>query len=407
MSEPTRQDWNLTGAHVGTEVRPYRIDVAQDDLDDLRDRLARTRWPDELPGAGWSRGVPLGYLKELAGYWATGYDWHRQQDRLNEFPQYTTVIDAQPVHLLHVPSAEPGAVPLLLGHGWPGSAVEFVDVIGPLVDPRGHGGDPADAFHVVLPSIPGFGFSGPTREPGWDVARIADAFAELMSRLGYQRYGLHGGDWGAIVARELARTHPDRVLGLHVNTLPSGIPVAEPDPAESAALSDADRRRWHASLRRRAHANAEEMAFGILQSTRPQTLAYALTDSPVAQLAWIAEKFKEWTDCRDVPEEAVDRDRMLTNVTVYWLTGTANSSGRLYYETSHSEAGWAIALRPSTVPTAVAVFPHDTSIPVRHLAERVNTIVRWSEFDRGGHFPAMEVPELLVRDLRESFRPMR
>jgi pimeloyl-ACP methyl ester carboxylesterase len=277
-----------------------------------------------------------------------------------------------------------------------------------LAEPRAHGADPRDAFDLVVPSIPGFGFSGPTREPGWDVARTARAFAGLMERLGYRRYGAHGGDWGAIISRELGRTKPQQVVGVHLTMLPSAVPTGELDPAELALLPETERERVEASLQRHARVRREEMGYGILQSTRPQTLAYALTDSPVGQLAWIVEKFREWTDSAEVPEEAVDRDQMLTNVTLYWLTRTAGSSAGLYYETAHTGGGWAAFAEPSGhTPTGVAVFPHDLSLPLRHLAERTDHIVHWSQFERGGHFPAMEVPDLLAGDIREFFRPLR
>jgi epoxide hydrolase len=390
------------------EIRPFRVQVPQAELDDLRERLARTRWPDELPGVGWARGVPLGYLQELAGHWADGYDWRGWEARLNRHPQFTTTVDGQRIHFVHARSPEPDAMALLVLHGWPGSIVELLEVIGPLADPRAHGGEAADAFSVVVPSLPGFGFSGPTSEPGWDVARITGAMATLLERLGHRRYGVHGGDWGAFIARELGRTDQDRVAGVHLTMLPSAIPVAEPSPDELAALSEGERERVRASLERRARMTGEEMGYGILQSTRPQTLAYGLHDSPVGQLAWITEKFQAWTDGGELPEDAVDRDQLLTNVTVYWLTGTANSSARLYYETTHAGAGWAaLATQPSATPTGVATFPRDTSLPVRHLAEHGNNIVHWSELDRGGHFPAMEVPDLLVDDVRAFFRPLR
>ncbi|MPZ87985.1 MAG: alpha/beta fold hydrolase [Nitriliruptorales bacterium] len=374
-----------------TEIRPFRIQVPQADLDDLRNRLARTRWPDELPGVGWGYGVPLGYLREVAEYWRSSYDWRAHEARLNEFPQFTTVIDGTKVHFLHVRSPEPDALPLVITHGWPGSIVEFTEIIGPLTDPRAHGGDPADAFHVVAPSIPGFGFSGPTREPGWNLHRITTAFAVLMGRLGYERYGAHGGDFGSLLSPELGRLYPDRVVGVHVNgflTLPSR------DPAQLADLTDTERSRLEALKRFRR----DQRGYALIQATRPQTLSYGLTDSPVGQLAWIVEKFKEWTDSSQLPEEAVDRDQILTNVMLYWLTGTAGSSARLYKETAHDLGG---ANEPSSVPTGVAVFPREVSVAVRRLAEHIHNIVYWSEFDRGGHFPAMEVPDLLVGDLRQ------
>ena len=376
-----------------TKISPYRIDIPQGALDDLRDRLGRTRWPDELPGVGWDLGVPLDYLKGLAGYWATTYDWRGQEAALNEFAQFTTVIDDQNVHFLHVRSPEPGALPLLITHGWPGSIAEFIDIIGPLVDPAAHGGDPADAFHVIAPSIPGFGFSGPTHETGWNTVRVARAWAELMRRLGYERYGAQGGDTGALVSPELGRIDPEHLAGIHVNnllTFPSG---------QLDNLSGADQGR----LKLMQRWQNEMSGYASIQSTRPQTLAYALTDSPVGQLAWIVEKFKEWTDpAAGLPEDAVDRDRLLTDVSIYWLTATAGSSARLYYEGAKS---WGQANEPSAVPTGVAVFPMD--ITIRSIAESQHNIVHWTEFDRGGHFAAMEAPDLLVADIREFFRPLR
>ncbi len=376
-----------------SKISPYRIDIPQGALDDLRDRLGRTRWPDELPGVGWDLGVPLDYLKGLAKYWATAYDWRGQEAALNEFAQFTTVIDDQNVHFLHVRSPEPEALPLLITHGWPGSIAEFLDIIGPLADPAAHGGDPANAFHVIAPSIPGFGFSGPTHETGWNTVRVARAWVELMSRLGYERYGAQGGDTGALVSPELGRIDPEHLAGIHVNnllTFPSG---------ELHDLSDADQGR----LKLMQHWQNEMAGYASIQSTRPQTLAYALTDSPAGQLAWIVEKFKEWTDpAAGLPEDAVDRDRLLTDVSIYWLTATAGSSARLYYEGAKS---WGQPTEPSAVPTGVAVFPMD--ITIRSIAESQHNIVHWTEFDRGGHFAAMEAPDLLVADIREFFRPLR
>jgi pimeloyl-ACP methyl ester carboxylesterase len=383
-----------------TQIRPFRIEIPQAELDDLRDRLLRTRWPDELPGVGWTRGVPLGYLKDLAGYWRDGYDWRKQEASLNELPQFTTTIDGANVHFFHVRSPEPGALPLILTHGWPGSVVEFLNVIGPLTDPRAHGGDPADAFHLVIPSMPGYGLSGPTREPGWTTSRVARAWAELMRRLGYDRYGAQGGDWGAFVSLELGRIDPDHVVGVHLNAATFGfIPFGPVDPDELATFTDAEKARLE---RLNASTAGPGNGYFEVHSTRPQTLAYALTDSPVGQLAWIVEKFKEWTHAADVPEDAVDRDQLLTNVMLYWLTGTANSSGRMYYENMH--AGFS-PQQPGTTPTGVAVFAEDYAI--RRYGERSNNIVHWSEFDRGGHFAAMEAPDLLVADVREFFRGVR
>ena len=378
---------------VDTNVAPFRIDVPQADLDDLRDRLARTRWPDQLPGVGWDYGIPLEYVRELASYWRDDYDWRVHEARLNGFDQFVTTIDGARVHFLHVRSAAAGAMPLIITHGWPGSVVEFMNVIGPLTDPAAFGGSPGDAFHLVVPSIPGYGFSGVTVERSWDVRRVAGAWAVLMERLGYQRYGAQGGDWGSSISRELGRLVPSRLAGVHLNTL---FPYVRDEPAD---LTPTERARLEA-LR---EFQATGSGYFTLQSTKPQTLAYGLTDSPAGQLAWIAEKFGAWTD-GGLPG-AVDRDQLLTNVTLYWLTGTAGSSARLYYETARSRA-WGPAAR-STVPTGVAVFPREIAPPIRRFAEQTETIVHWSEFDRGGHFAAMEEPDLLVGDVRDFFRPLR
>ncbi|MEO3765241.1 epoxide hydrolase family protein [Streptomyces sp. B8F3] len=390
----------------GDSIRPFRVSVPDGDLDDLRNRLDRTRWPGELPGAGWDYGVPLGYLRELADYWRHEYDWRAAEARLNLWPQFMTTIDGADVHFAHIRSPEPDATPLVVTHGWPGSLVEFERIAGPLTDPRAHGGDPADAFHLVLPSIPGFGFSGPTREKGWEHRRVAAAFGELMRRLGYRRYGAQGGDWGAAVSRELGRLCGDQVIGVHLNLIPGAGATAEPTADELASLSPAERTRTLASWARFQAWSREKQGYADIQSTRPQTLAYALTDSPVGQLAWIAEKFKEWTDSVDRPEDAVDRDHLLTNVMVYWLTGTAGSSARIYYERAHAAYRGQPPER-STAPTAFAAFPRENFVVLRHLAARTDNIVRWTEFDRGGHFAAMEQPDLLIGDIRAFFRSLR
>lgn len=382
-------------------TRPFRIDIPEADLQDLRERLARTRWPRELPGVGWSRGVPLAYLEGLARYWGETYDWRAQEARLNGLPQFTTSLDGANVHFLHLRSPEPDALPLVITHGWPGSFVEYLQVLGPLADPRRHGGDPTDAFHLVVPTIPGFGFSGPAPEAGWSTVRTAHAWAELMQGLGYQRYGAQGGDLGAIISPELGRLAPDHVAGVHVNAASVGfIPLGPIDPAAVAELSDAER----VKLDKIQRFTTDQWGYNALQSTRPQTLAYALTDSPAGQLAWIVEKFKEWTDeAHELPEEAVDRDDLLTDVSLYWLTGTGGSSAQIYYENMHG-LSWAPPER-SPVPTAVANFAQDVAI--RRFAESGNTITRWTEFDRGGHFAAMETPDLFIDDVRAFFRPLR
>ncbi|MER5973678.1 epoxide hydrolase family protein [Streptomyces sp. NPDC002055] len=405
------------------DFRPFRVDVPQDRLDDLRSRLAATRWPDELPGVGWSRGVPVTYLRGLAEYWLTSYDWRAQEAALNAHPQYLTTVDGQNIHFLHVRSPEPGATPLMLLHGWPGSVADFLDVIGPLSDPRAHGGDPLDAFHLVIPSLPGFGFSTPLAGPGMDSARMAAVFTQLMSRLGYTHYGVHGYDTGSWVAPRMGKQDPEHVMGIHVNALITFPVGAE---GETDGLTEAEQQRWQAM---------QNFNDGYLQcnSKRPQTVAYALTDSPVGQLAWIVEKFKELTDPEGgLPEDSVDRDRILTEVSLYWLTGTAASAAQIYYEeisahtwgdgegaagdpsagsgTAHGsewsdgQDDWAGGQR-GTVPTAVLLSTHDVTI--RRWAERDHNIVRWTELDRGGHFLVMEAPDLLVDDVREFFSKAR
>jgi pimeloyl-ACP methyl ester carboxylesterase len=374
-------------------IEEFRIDIPQAELDELQDRLARTRWPDQVPEAAWDYGIPLADVRELAAYWGTGYHWRRHERRLNGFPQFTTEIDGQRVHFLHVRSPQPDALPLIMTHGWPGSVVEFMEVIGPLTDPGAYGGDPQDAFHLVIPSIPGYGFSGPTRERGWNVTRVALAWDELMRRLGYPRYGAQGGDWGSAISRELGVAVPEHIIGVHLNML---APVGHEPPD----LDARDRSR----IERLRRFRDTGTGYSAIQSTRPQTVSYGLTDSPAGQLAWIAEKFGEWTDGGLT---AVDRDQMLTNITVYWLTRTAGSSARLYYEAAAARAGSRPGPAVSAAPTGVAVFPEEIAAPVRRLAEQSNNIVHWSEFDRGGHFAAMEEPDLLIGDVRLFFRALR
>jgi epoxide hydrolase len=383
----------------GTAIRPFRIDIPEADLVDLCDRLRRTRWPDGLPQAGWDRGVPSGYLEQLAAYWADGYDWRKQEARLNQFPQHTTTIDGQPIHFLHVRSPEPDALPLLVTHGYPSSVAEFLEIIGPLSDPRGHGGDPADAFHVVAPSLPGFGFSTPLRDAGWESARTARAWVELMRRLGYRRYGAHGGDIGAGISGDLSGLDPDRVVGAHVSTDPTGLALLGMLPAEMDGLSEAE----VASHQRLRQYGEEGKGYLQLQGTRPQTLAYGLTDSPAAQLAWIVEKFKEWTDpTRELPDQAVDRDQLLTNVSLYWFTRSGASAATFLYEAAHAVREWGA---PSPAPTGFAVFGEGSLM--RRVLDPEREVQHWSELDRGRHFPAMEAPDLLVGDIRTFFRGIR
>ena len=380
------------------EIRPFRIDVPKSDLDDLHERLARTRWPMELRDVGWSRGVPVSYLRDLAEYWRTSFDWRKQEAALNAFPQFTTTIDGQLIHFLHVSSPEPDALPLVITHGFPGSVAEFLGVIGPLTDPRAHGGDPADAFHLLIPALPGFGFSSPLAEPGWTTARAAAAWAELMRRLGYDRYGAQGGDLGAMLSPELGYVDPEHIVGIHLNAASVGfIPFGEVDEAELATFSDVETER----LERTKEFLGDGNGYFQMHATRPQTIAYPLTDSPAGQLGWIVDKFHDWV--AGPLDEAVTPDQILTNVMLYWLTGTAGSAANMYYENMHAAPNWGRA--PSTTPIGVAAFA--TDVAIRRYGERGNTIVHWSDFDRGGHFAAMEAPALYLDDVRRFFRRLR
>ncbi|MYS23656.1 Pimeloyl-ACP methyl ester carboxylesterase [Streptomyces sp. DvalAA-14] len=354
-------------------IEPFRIDIPQADLDDLADRLSRTRWPNEVADAGRDYGFPLARLQELAERWRTGYDWREHEAALNELPHFTTEIDGQTIHFVHVRSAKPDALALILTHGWPGSFLEFLDVIEPL----------SRDFHLVIPSIPGYGFSGPTHERGWDITRVARAWAELMRRLGYHRYGAQGGDFGAGISTALGAAAPGQVIGVHVNYLPT-----RPVPDAGIELSATD----EARLDKIRQLMENRPPYQSLQAATPQTIGYALTDSPVGQLVWIAERFAQWTD----PRSPISDDRILTDVSLYWLTATAASSARLHHDSPRRT-------EPCPVPVGVAVFAHDITQSVRPLAERLYDIRHWSEFERGGHFAAMEVPELLAEDVRDFF----
>ncbi len=371
------------------EIRPFRIEIPQAELAGLRGRLAAARFAEPVPGdePDWSRGIPADVVRELAEYWRDGYDWRAQEAALNAFPQFTTVIDGQTIHFLHVRSAQADAMPLLLTHGYPSSIAEFLDVIGPLTEPG------PDAFHVVVPSVPGFGFSTPLSGPGWDLARTTGAFAELMTRLGYDRFAAQGGDLGAGVTGRLAAVYPDRVIGTHVNSdrgtiVLAGEQLPVPENLSEAEQSELDTARaaWRAGR-----------GYLDLQSHKPETIAAALTDSPVGQLAWIAEKFEAWTGA-----DGIDRDRLLTNVSLYWFTRSGATAARFLYEAAHSGHGW---LAPSDVPAGWAVF--NTSPVVRRIMDPEEKIVHWSDFAEGGHFAAMEEPGLLVGDIRAFFRKLR
>ena len=381
-------------------ITPFTVDIPQANLDDLAGRLANTRWPGDPPGGGWNRGVATPYLKELTEYWRTSFDWRTHEALINSHAQFTTTIQGQRIHFLHVRSPEASATPLMLIHGWPGSVLEFLDVIGPLSNPRAHGGDPADAFHLVIPSIPGHGFSMPLSGSGWTHPRIASAFTELMRALGYERYGVQGGDAGAFIAPDMGRVDPAHIIGIHVNALVT-IPTVMQIMTGLAIMSKAERVR----LDRFKHFRDEMMGYLHIHSTRPQTLAYGLTDSPVGQLAWIVEKFKEWVDpVAQLPEQAVDRDRILANVCWNWFTRTAGTAANLYYETLHDPANRKKKAK-NTVPTGVALSLTQ-DVTIRRWAERENTIVHWTELERGGHFLALEAPDSYVADVRAFFRTL-
>ena len=384
------------------DVFPCQIAIPRSAIVDLKERLARTRWPDdELPEVGWTRGVPLAYLKDLAEYWRTTYDWRRHEERLNGYPQFTTRVDGQTVYFMHIRSPEPNATPLMLIHGWPGSVVEFLDVIGPLTNPRAYGAAPEDAFHLVIPSIPGHGFSRPLASAGWNRHHIAEAFVNVMQRLGYEHYGVQGGDEGAFLAPEMGRIDPDHLIGVHVNALVQ-IPSTMQVLLGLLFFNKAERER----LARFKHYRDDMMGYAQIQGTRPKTLAYGLNDSPVGHLAWIVEKFKEWVDpAAALPEDAVERDRILTNVSLNWFTRSAGSSANLYYETFHDPS--ATHRRPrNEVPTGVAVSKTQ-DVTIRSWAERENNIVHWTELEHGGHFASLEVPGALVADIRAFFRQLR
>jgi microsomal epoxide hydrolase len=363
-------------------------------LDELRERLARTRLPNQVENAGWAMGTELDFLSSLLDTWRTEFDWRAQEARFNALAPTATEVDGQRIHFLHARSPEPDALPLLITHGWPGSVAEFLDVVGPLSDPRAHGGDPADAFHVVAPSLPGYGFSGPTSQPGWHPRRIAAAFASIMAELGYDRYGVQGGDWGSVVSQNVADLDEEHVCGMHLNFLALPRPKDAPEPTAEEQQA------------REALQTFRETGTGYqaIQATTPQTVGYGLEDSPAGLCAWIVEKMARWTD-GDI-EDAFSRDQLLTNVTLYWVTATATSSMRLYYEMRQA-GGAAMPRRFLDVPTGVANFAGEITKTPRSWAERRFNITHWTELPRGGHFAALQVPELFVQDVRAFFQPLR
>jgi pimeloyl-ACP methyl ester carboxylesterase len=378
------------------EVEPFEFRARDADLEDLADRLGRTRFAEPVAGEGWDAGVPIPYLRDLVGYWADTYDWRAAEAQLQAFPHFRTLVDDQSIHFIHARSPHPDALPLLLVHGWPGSFVEFLDVIPRLVDPPAFGGRAEDAFHVVVPSLPGYGFSGPPRTPGWDVARIAAAFTELMSRLGYARYGAQGGDWGAQVTSRIGVLDPVHCVGLHLN-MPLGV-----RPAEPGTLTDSEQ----ADLADLGRFTRDEGAYASEQGTKPQTVGVGLDDSPAGLLAWIVEKFRGWSDCDGDPESIFTRDQLLTNVTLYWLTRTGTSSARLYWETNRS--GVLTAGLPFVgVPTGVGRYPKEVLRWPRSWVEQQYNVTHWVDMPRGGHFAAMEQPELFADDVTTFFRTVR
>jgi pimeloyl-ACP methyl ester carboxylesterase len=375
-------------------IRPYRIDIPEGQLDELRDRLRRTRWPDAETVDDWSQGVPLAYMQELCRYWSEEYRWRETEQRLNTLPQFRVVIDGLDHHFVHVRSPHPGALPLVITHGWPGSIVEFEKVIAPLTDPTTFGGDPADAFDVVCPSLPGYGFSARPTATGWGVDRIARAWAALMARLGYARYGAQGGDWGSMVTASLAQQDPEHVVGIHLN-----MPMVGRKAMSGQDLTETE----EATLASRAEFQRWETGYSGQQSTRPQTLGYGLADSPTGQCAWIVEKFRAWTDCDGHPENILSRDELLDNVMLYWLTDTGASSARLYWESYRN-----VDVSPVGVPTGCSLFPKEILRLSRRWAEQRFTDLRyWHEVDRGGHFAALEQPDLFVNEVRSFFRLVR
>ena len=375
-------------------ITPFRIEIHDDALDDLRRRLRATRWPEAEPVSDWSQGIPLAYVQEVCAYWAEKYDWRAREAALNRFPQFKTGIDGCDIHFVHARSPHEDALPLVISHGWPGSIVEFHKVIEPLTDPTAHGGDAADAFHVVCPSLPGYGFSGKPTETGWGVGRMASAFSALMVRLGYERYVAQGGDWGAMVTTCIGIQDAAHCAGIHLN-----MPIAPPDPETLGDLSPAEQ----SALAGIQHYQQWDSGYSQPQSTRPQTVAYGLTDSPAGQAAWILEKFHAWTDCDGHPENALERDELLDNVMLYWLPGTAASSARLYWESFRTPP-----MDPVQVPVGCSIFPKEIFRTSQRWAEkRFGELLHWNELPKGGHFAAFEQPETYVDEIRSCFRSLR
>jgi microsomal epoxide hydrolase len=383
---------------VSTGIDPFTAVVADDVLVDLAERLRRTRWPDQLAGTSWEYGTDLDYLRDLVGYWADGFDWRAVEARINGWPQGMATVDGQSIHFIHARSGATDALPLLVLHGWPGSIVEMLGVIEPLRDPATGADAPSDSFHVVVASLPGFGFSGPTSQRGWHPRRIAAAMVELMARLGYPRFATLGGDWGATISNYIGLDFPEHLYGMYLTMVAAG----PPEGSDGSELRDTEKE-WVAA---NAAFFAEESGYLQIQATRPQTLAYGLTDSPAGLAAWIVEKLRAWSDCGGDLESAISRDDVLANITLYWVTGTANSAARIYLEALRAGQLQPIASRIE-VPTGCAIFPKETVRSPRAWADKAWDVRHWTEMPRGGHFAALEVPDLLVPDVRAFFQGLR
>jgi pimeloyl-ACP methyl ester carboxylesterase len=386
-------------------IEPFKIAVPDATLTDLKDRLARTRWPDQIDGAEWEYGVPLAYMKDLVSYWQTKFDWREQEKKLNAFDQFKTRIDGLDIHFIHVKSKEKNALPLVVVHGWPGSFVEFHKIIGPLTDPVAHGGKAEDAFHVVCPSLPGFGFSSKPAERGWSSQRMAEVIAKLMARLGYDRYGAQGGDWGSGVTRWLAGSDGGHCIGGHSNFSPASQPMD--DPMRGVSQKEMER------FQQRRKELTDHYAYAAIQGTRPLTLGYGLNDSPAGLCAWIIDKFWAWSDHGGKLDNSFTRDELLANVMIYWVTETMPSSTRIYFESSHNLARPKSMTPFQTIgkpaPMGFALFPKEINVPPRAWVERSvgKQLIHWTEMPRGGHFAALEQPLLLVDDVRAFFRKVR
>lgn len=377
-----------------SEIRKFQLEVTDAVLDDLKKRLSMTRWPNKETPEDWSQGIPLGYMQELCDYWQHEYDWRAREERFNRFPQFITEIDGVDIHFIHLPSVHENARPLIITHGWPGSVVEFHKVIEPLADPTAHGGNTEDAFHVVVPSLPGYGFSGKPEVTGWGIEKIADIWGELMARLGYDHYFAQGGDWGAMVTTHIGLQDKEHCDAIHLN-----MPVVIPDANTMAELTPSEQ----ASLMSMKFYQDWDSGYSKQQSTRPQTVGYGLVDSPSGQAAWIIEKFYQWTDCNGHPENAISRDELLDNVMMYWLSKSAASSARLYWESFKNPPQDEV-----DIPTGCSIFPKEIVRPSeRWIRKRFTNLKYYNELEKGGHFAAFEQPEIFLQEIRTYFRSLR